>query len=95
MPLEGAGEVVAGELAPLVGIEDLRPAVARGSWWPRSSLPGMAAGFVADSALEGSGFEPSVPRKAPGVVFVSILVRADFCVAGIEQRRHEPLSNPR
>src|SRR5438445_10752841 len=29
MSLEGAGEIVAGELAALVGIEDLRPAVAR------------------------------------------------------------------
>ena len=28
VPLEGAGEVVAGELAALVGIEDLRPAMA-------------------------------------------------------------------
>jgi hypothetical protein len=29
MPLQGAGKVVAGELASLVGIEDLRPAIAR------------------------------------------------------------------
>src|SRR5207248_9210794 len=29
MSLEGGGEIVAGELAALVGIEDLRPAVAR------------------------------------------------------------------
>src|SRR5437868_7115739 len=35
-----------------------------------------------DSPLEGSGFEPSVPRKAPVVVLVSVLVRADFSVSG-------------
>jgi hypothetical protein len=29
MPLQGAGKVVAGELAALIGIEDLRPAIAR------------------------------------------------------------------
>jgi hypothetical protein len=29
VPLQGAGEVIAGELAALVGIEDLRPAIAR------------------------------------------------------------------
>src|SRR5215467_12486331 len=29
MPLQGAGKVVTGELAPLVGIEDFRPAMAR------------------------------------------------------------------
>jgi transposase InsO family protein len=38
--------------------------------------------FVPDSPLEGSGFEPSVPRKAPAVVLVSVLVRADFSVSG-------------
>jgi hypothetical protein len=35
----------------------------------------------ADSLLEGTGFEPSVPRKALGVVVVSVLVRADFSVS--------------
>ena len=34
--------------------------------------------FAADSALEGTGFEPSVPREAPGILVVSVLVRADF-----------------
>jgi hypothetical protein len=32
-------------------------------------------------AAGGSGFEPSVPRKAPVVVLVSVLVRADFSVS--------------
>jgi hypothetical protein len=34
--------------------------------------------FAADSALEGTGFEPSVPREAPGILVVSVLVPADF-----------------
>jgi hypothetical protein len=38
--------------------------------------------FALDSALEESGFEPSVPRKAPGVVVVSVPVRAEFSVDG-------------
>src|SRR5215510_13766170 len=33
-------------------------------------------------ALEGDGFEPSVPRKTPGV----LVVRADFPVAGKSAR---------
>ena len=44
--------------------------------------------FAADSPLEGTGFEPSVPRKAPGVVVVSVLVRADFSVS-LESSRGE------
>src|SRR5204863_9017474 len=39
VPLEGAGKVVAGELAALVGIEDLRPAVARESFLERFDAP--------------------------------------------------------
>jgi hypothetical protein len=39
-------------------------------------------GDVIDSALEGSGFEPTVPRKVPVVVLVSVLVRADFSASG-------------
>ena len=38
----------------------------------------------ADSLLEGKGFEPSVPRKAPGGVVVSLVVRADFSGGGGE-----------
>jgi hypothetical protein len=39
-------------------------------------------GFAVGSPLEESGFEPSVPRKAPGVVVVSVPVRAEFSVDG-------------
>jgi hypothetical protein len=39
-------------------------------------------GFPTDSPLEGTGFEPSVPREAPGTVMVLVLVRADFPLAG-------------
>jgi hypothetical protein len=40
-----------------------------------------------DSPLEGTGFEPSVPREAPGILVVSDLVRADFFrVRGIKQK---------
>jgi hypothetical protein len=35
-------------------------------------------GFALDSLLEETGFEPSVPRRGRGIVFVSILIRADF-----------------
>src|SRR5437762_2514632 len=45
-----------------------------------------AARFVDDSPLEGTGFEPSVPRKAPGVVLVSSLGRADFSFRGGSSR---------
>jgi uncharacterized protein (UPF0335 family) len=41
-----------------------------------------AAGDSPDSPLEGTGSEPSVPRKAPDVVVVSVLGRADFSVRG-------------
>jgi hypothetical protein len=34
--------------------------------------------FALDSPLEGTGFEPSVPQEAPGILVVSVLVRADF-----------------
>ena len=37
-------------------------------------------GFAVDSPLEGTGFEPSVPRRARGIVVVSVLVRANFSV---------------
>ena len=36
--------------------------------------------FAVDSPLEKTGLEPSVPRKAPAVVAVSVLIRADFSV---------------
>ena len=31
-----------------------------------------------DSPQEGTGFEPSVPREAAGILVISVLVRADF-----------------
>ena len=34
-----------------------------------------------DSPLEGKGFEPSVPRKAPGILAASALVRGVFPLA--------------
>ena len=44
------------------------------------------AEFAADSTLEGAGFEPSVPQKAPGVLVVSVLARAEFSVDGESSR---------
>src|SRR5947207_8738336 len=41
-----------------------------------------ACRFAPESLLEGSGFEPSVPRKVPGISTVSALVRAAFPLAG-------------
>ena len=38
--------------------------------------------FAPDSPLEEAGFEPSVPREAPRILVVSVLVRADFPRAG-------------
>jgi hypothetical protein len=51
--------------------------------------------FAPDSPLEGTGFEPSVPRDAPGVVVVPVPVRADFSL-GRESSRGEmnPSQNP-
>src|ERR1700758_1799473 len=34
------------------------------------------------SLLEGAGFEPSVPRKTPGILATSALVRAAFSIGG-------------
>jgi len=31
-----------------------------------------------DPPLEGTGFEPPVPREAAGIRIISVLVRADF-----------------
>src|SRR5205814_5117942 len=42
--------------------------------------------FAADSPLEGTGFEPSVPREAPGVLVASVLVRADLSACGESSR---------
>src|SRR5262244_2726068 len=35
----------------------------------------------ADSSLEGTGFEPSVPQEAFGVLVAPVCIRAEFCVA--------------
>jgi hypothetical protein len=53
--------------------------------WLRKSQGNFARDT--DSLLEGTGFEPSVPPKAPGVLVVSVLVRAWL---GIKRRRHNP-----
>jgi hypothetical protein len=43
--------------------------------------------FAYDSLLEGTGFEPSVPREAPGIPVVSALGRAGlFCVRGTKHK---------
>lgn len=49
-------------------------------------LSRLASGFNAepDWLLEKTGLERSVPRKALGVVVVSVLIRADFFVGGKE-----------
>ena len=51
--------------------------------------------WFADSSLEESGFEPSVPQKTPGGVVVLVRFAPTFPVAGIKQRRYERLSKPR
>src|SRR5215831_9259691 len=47
----------------------------------------------ADSSLEGTGFEPLVPLKAPGVLVVSFVVRVEFSV-GAESNGSD-MSRPR
>src|SRR5256885_1130256 len=47
--------------------------------------------FVVDSALEGNGFEPSVPRKIPGISVLSAFVRAAFALADIKRPRYDSL----
>jgi hypothetical protein len=44
--------------------------------------------FAEDSPLERTGFEPSVPRKAPDVGGASVPVRAEFFVGGESSRGH-------
>src|SRR6516225_5681735 len=45
-----------------------------------------------DCLLEGTGFEPSVPREAPGILVVSVVVRADFSACRESSRSDEPAS---
>src|ERR1700730_11299460 len=65
---------------------------------PRASLahprgkPGFSTlesgcGRETDCLLEEAGFEPSVPRKAPGVPAVPALVRAVFRLEGSRRNR--------
>src|SRR5882724_1461390 len=45
------------------------------------------ARFAADSPLERTGFEPSVPREAPGIPVVSALVRSGFSACMSRHRK--------
>ena len=49
---------------------------------PGRSIGARSVASSSDSPLEGTGFEPSVPREAPGVVLVSSLVAPTFPFAG-------------
>ena len=40
--------------------------------------PAAQYGSSPDSPLEGTGFEPSVPREAAGILVIPVLIRADF-----------------
>ena len=57
----------------------------------RRALAPLRNRKFADSPLEGDGFEPSVPRKAPGIVAVSALVRGVFPLAGDQACHAEPM----
>ena len=59
--------------------------IPRGSSW--DSLPKVR--FAPDSPLEGTGFEPSVPREAASILLISVLVRADFSASS-----HSPALAP-
>src|SRR5215813_11659869 len=50
-------------------------------------------GQFADSPLEEAGFEPPVSLKAPGVLVVSVVVRAEFSVG--EEPSGCDMSGPR
>jgi hypothetical protein len=41
------------------------------------------------SSAGGTGFEPLVPQKTPGILVLSVVVRVDFSVAEIEPGRDE------
>src|SRR6516162_11578837 len=43
-------------------------------------------------AAKGTGFEPSVPREAAGILVISVLVRADFSACRESSKWHEPAS---
>ena len=59
------------------------PAAPRGRGRASADLtPSLRNRWFADSPLEGTGFEPSLPLKALGALVVSVLVRADFSVGG-------------
>jgi hypothetical protein len=53
--------------------EDMRLALISTGWRDLTRRSGLC-----DSSLEGTGFEPSVPREAAGILVISVLVRADF-----------------
>jgi hypothetical protein len=65
-----------------------RPAYGR---WHGTESAGQGVApeikFAGDSLLEEAGFEPSVPRKAPGVPAVPALVRAVFRLEGSRRNR--------
>jgi hypothetical protein len=65
-----------------LGSWDLSPATGRN---PLSKIFGALieeVRFAADSPLEGTGFEPSVPRGKGPTLRVSVLFRSDFSVGG-------------
>ena len=53
------------------------------------SLAAVRNRWFADSLLEGTGFEPSVPREAASILLISVLVRADFSASS-----HSPALAP-
>jgi hypothetical protein len=69
------------------------PTSQRMAGFSQVKLTSVRDGFVVDSALEGAGFEPSVPHKTPGVRVASGVVRADDVspLAGITHRQRKPV----
>src|SRR5438270_11955908 len=57
----------------------------------------IASRFTAETdwLLEGAGFEPSVPRKTPGILAKSALVRAAFSSGGKQVRAEKPSRSAR
>ena len=56
--------------------------------------PEEEVGFAPDSPVGGTGFEPSVPRRAPGVLVFRLSCARYFRWREIKQRRHELVLKP-
>jgi len=77
----GMIEALANTPSPEANVSVLRKNLAAAPL-PCGEPISVATGSSYDSPVEGAGFEPSVPLRAPGVLVVSVLVLCRLSVSG-------------